>query len=62
VIPFLDLDAQYESIKDEIDAALREVLTSKQFILGPKVKEFEKAFAAYQGVKRCVGVSNGTSA
>ena len=62
MIPFLDLEAQYRSLKEEVDTAMHDVVMSRQFILGPKVKAFEEAFASFQGVKRCVGVSNGTSA
>lgn len=61
-IPFVDLKAQYESIKDEIDAAVAAVIDQTAFIGGPFVKEFEAAFAAYCGVDHCVGVANGTDA
>ena len=61
-IPMTDLKVQYENLKDEMDAALAEVLNTTAFILGPSVERFEEAFAAYHGVKCCVGVSNGTDA
>lgn len=61
-IPLLDLQAQYHSIKDEIDAAIMEVLESCRFILGDKVKELEEKIAAYSGVKYGIGVANGTDA
>ena len=62
MIPILDLKAQYESIKDEIDAAIAEVLESTQFILGPAVRELEQRIAAYCGCKYGVGVASGTDA
>ena len=45
MIPLVDLKAQYESIKGEIDAAIADVVESCQFILGPKVEAFEADFA-----------------
>jgi len=62
VIPFVDLKAQYQSIKPEIDAAVIGVLGSTQFVLGSAVLAFEQAFAPYCQVEHAVGVSNGTSA
>ena len=62
MIPILDLKAQYESIKDEINAAIAEVLESTQFILGPAVRELEQRVAAYCGCKYGVGVASGTDA
>jgi dTDP-4-amino-4,6-dideoxygalactose transaminase len=61
-IPFVDLKAQYDSIKSEIDAAIAQVLAETAFIGGPHVKAFEEAFARYCGVSQCVGVANGTDA
>jgi dTDP-4-amino-4,6-dideoxygalactose transaminase len=61
-IPFVDLKAQYNSIKDEIDAAIAGVLHETAFIGGARVKSFEAAFAEYCGVGHCVGVANGTDA
>ena len=61
-IPFVDLKAQYHAIKEEVDAAINEVVESTEFIGGKYVKEFETAFAAFVGARYCVGVSNGTSA
>ena len=49
MIPVLDLKVQYESIKDEINAAIAEVLESTQFILGPVVRDLEQGVAAYCG-------------
>jgi dTDP-4-amino-4,6-dideoxygalactose transaminase len=62
VIPILDLKAQYESIKDEINTAIAEVLESTQFILGPVVRDLEQRVAAYCGCKYGVGVASGTDA
>jgi uncharacterized protein (DUF433 family) len=50
-IPLVDLKAQYNSIKSEIDAAIQRVIQSRQFILGPEVKAFEDEMAAYCGTK-----------
>lgn len=61
-VPYLDLKAQYRSIKPEIDQAVARVLDSCQFILGPEVAEFEKEFAAYCGSTECIALNSGTSA
>ena len=61
-IPFVDLHAQYLSIKQEIDAAIADVIAQSAFIGGQYVKSFESAFAEFCGVKHCVGVGNGTDA
>ena len=61
-IPFVDLKAQYDSIKPEIDAAIASVIAETAFIGGPHVAAFEDAFARYCGVSHCVGVANGTDA
>ncbi len=61
-IPFVDLKAQYDSIKPEIDGAMSEVIARTAFIGGPYVKAFETAFAGFCGVKHCVAVGNGTDA
>jgi dTDP-4-amino-4,6-dideoxygalactose transaminase len=61
-VPLLDLQAQYQSIKDEIKEAMEEVLESQHFILGPKVEALEEAIASYCGCEHGVGVSSGTDA
>jgi dTDP-4-amino-4,6-dideoxygalactose transaminase len=61
-VPYLDLKAQYRSIKPEIDAALARVLESAQFVLGAEVSEFEQEFATYCGAAECVALNSGTSA
>jgi len=55
---FFDAQAGYLELRDEIDGAVRRVLTSGQYILGPEVEAFEQEFAAYIGVKHCIGVGN----
>lgn len=61
-IPFVDLKSQYESIKDEIDRVISDVLSKSAFIGGPYVESFENAFAQSCNRKHCVGVGNGTDA
>ncbi len=61
-IPFLDLKTQYLTVKEEIKSAIEDVLEAQQFILGPKVEEFEHNIATYSGTKYAVGVSSGTDA
>jgi dTDP-4-amino-4,6-dideoxygalactose transaminase len=58
--PFVDLKAQYLSIKTEIDAAIQSVITETAFIKGKYVQQFEQEFAEAYGVKHCIGVANGT--
>ena len=61
-IPFVDLHAQYLSIKSEIDAAISDVIAQSAFIRGPHVERFEKAWAQTLGVRHCVSCANGTDA
>jgi len=61
-IPFLDLKAQYRTIKSEIDAAIQRVMESQYFILGPEVEAFEKEVAAYLQVKHAVACASGSDA
>jgi dTDP-4-amino-4,6-dideoxygalactose transaminase len=60
--PFLDLKAQFASIRDEVMAAVCGVLESQQFILGPEVKQFEDEVAAKLGAKFAIGCASGTDA
>jgi dTDP-4-amino-4,6-dideoxygalactose transaminase len=62
MIPFLDLKAQYQQIKSEIDGAVLGVLESSQFVLGEQVAALERAFASYCGTRHAVAVNSGTSA
>jgi dTDP-4-amino-4,6-dideoxygalactose transaminase len=61
-VPFLDLKAQFPKIYNEIDDRITGIMSNTGFILGPHVEEFERAFAAAQGAKHCIGVSSGTDA
>ncbi|OHB64508.1 MAG: erythromycin biosynthesis sensory transduction protein eryC1 [Planctomycetes bacterium RBG_13_60_9] len=61
-VPFLDLKAQYDSIREEISRALQEVLEQTAFAGGPFVTRFEEEFARYCGTRYAVGVSSGTAA
>src|SRR5271168_5091759 len=61
-IPFVDLHAQYQSIKPEIDAAIAEVIAQSAYIRGPHVERFEQVWAGAVGVKHCVSCANGTDA
>ena len=61
-VPFLDLKAQYESIKEEIQEAIQQVLENTAFAGGPFVSQFEKEFAAYCGCDHAIGVGSGTEA
>ncbi len=61
-VPFVDLRAQYLSIKAEIDEAIARVLETTAFVLGREVEAFEAAFAEYVGAGFCVGVNSGTAA
>src|SRR6266705_2978832 len=62
LVPFVDLKAQYQTIKSEIEAAISRVVESGRYILGPEVEKFEKDFAKYVGARFCVGVNSGTAA
>jgi dTDP-4-amino-4,6-dideoxygalactose transaminase len=62
MVPFVDLKAQYLSIKDEIDAALIGTMESCAFTLGPEVAKLEQDFAPYAGNEFAIGVNNGTNA
>jgi dTDP-4-amino-4,6-dideoxygalactose transaminase len=61
-IPFVDLYAQYLSIQDEVDAAIREVIRNATFVRGPHVERFERSWASVLGVRHCVSCANGTDA
>jgi len=61
-VPFLDLKAQYASIKEEVHEAVHAVLESGHFVGGEWVEKFEQEFARFVGAKYAVAVSSGTSA
>ncbi len=58
----LDLKRQYESIREEINKAVLEVIASQSFVLGPFVESFEDSIAKFCGVRHAIGVSSGTDA
>jgi dTDP-4-amino-4,6-dideoxygalactose transaminase len=62
LVPFVDLKAQYASIKTEVAAAIDDVLERTSFIMGPQVARFEEDFAAYAQTRYCIGVESGTAA
>lgn len=61
-IPLVNLKAQYQCIKKDIDKAVLETIESTQYILGSDVEKFEKGFARFCQTKYCVGVASGTEA
>jgi dTDP-4-amino-4,6-dideoxygalactose transaminase len=61
-IPFVDLPRQHQPIAAELHAAFERVLGASSYILGEEVARFEEEFAAYCGVRHCVGVASGTAA
>lgn len=62
MIDFIDLKAQQNRIKAEIDAGIQRVLAHGQYILGPEVIELEEKLASYVGAKHCITCANGTDA
>ncbi|MGC4028215.1 MAG: DegT/DnrJ/EryC1/StrS family aminotransferase [Steroidobacteraceae bacterium] len=61
-IPFIDLKAQYEALKPQIQGRINRVLEHGQYIMGPEVKELEEKLATYTGSKHCITVASGTEA
>lgn len=61
-IPFVDLHAQYLSLKDEIDAAIARVIADSNFVRGPEVEAFESSYAKLMGAQHTVSCANGTDA
>ena len=61
-IPILDLKREYKALKKDIDKQLKDCLGSQQWILGPKVSEFEEKVAKYLGINYAIGVASGTDA
>ena len=61
-IPLINLKKQYKEIKEDVDKGVLEVLSSSQYIMGTNVREFEKEFSNYLGVKHSISVGNGTDA
>ncbi len=60
-VPFLDLKAQYKSIREEINPAIQNVLDNTSFVLGKAVTDFETEFAQQHNVKYCVALNSGTA-
>ena len=56
------LKTQYAALKDEMDKAILDVVASSAYVMGPKTKEMEQAFAEYVGVKHCIACNSGTDA
>ena len=61
-VKYLDLQAQYKSIKDEIDNEIHKILDSSAYVLGKSVENFEQNYADYCQTRYCIGVNNGTNA
>lgn len=62
MIPFIDLAAQQDRLRSEIEAGIARVLTHGKYILGPEVEELEDKLVAYTGSAHCISVANGTDA
>lgn len=62
MIPFVDLKAQYDSIKEEIDNSIQNVLNTTSFIMGEELKKFEEEFASFCNTRYAIGVANGSDA
>ena len=60
MIPLVDLKAQYDSVRNEMDVAIQCVITHSAFIGGEELQQLEIEFAVYCEAKACVGVANGT--
>ncbi len=61
-IPFVDLKAQYATVREEVQAAMLAVLDGMDLVLGPNLRAFESEFAAYCGAAHAIGVAQGTDA
>ena len=61
-IPLVDLNAQYQTIKPQVDKAIKKILKSTNFVLGEEVEIFEEKFAKFTGSKFAIGVGSGLSA
>lgn len=60
MIPFVDLKAQYLTIKDEIDQSIKDSIDNVSFVAGPNATKFEEEFAKFIGVNHCIACANGT--
>lgn len=61
-IPYYDLKRINDSIADEVESRIKQVINDCDFILGKQVREFEEKFSEFIGVKHCIGVDNGLDA
>lgn len=61
-IPFIDLNAQQQRIRSQLDASIARVMDHGKYIMGPEIAELESALCNYTGSKHCITVSNGTDA
>ena len=61
-VPVLDLKAQYQTIRDEIEPVVRRLFESQMFVMGPEVAELEAELADCRGVARGIGCASGTDA
>ena len=61
-IPFLDLQRQYQELRQDIDAAIASTINSSSYIQGEKVRAFEAEFSKWNGSEYCIGCANGTDA
>ena len=61
-VPLVDLQTQHRQIAEEVERGFARVMASASFIMGAEVVAFEQAFAAFSGVRHCVGVASGTDA
>ncbi len=61
-IPMVDLKAQYQALRSELEPAMAEAMAATQYILGPNVQAFEQEAAAYLGVRHAFGCASGTDA
>jgi dTDP-4-amino-4,6-dideoxygalactose transaminase len=61
-IHMVDLQGQYQKIKNEVDSAMQRIIDSASFVKGPEVKDFEKELASYLGVRNVIACANGTDA
>ena len=62
MIPLVDLKAQYNSIKTEIDNTIQGIMDSTSFIMGEELERFEEEFALFCNTKYTIGVANGSDA
>jgi dTDP-4-amino-4,6-dideoxygalactose transaminase len=61
-VPLIDLSAQYQKIRGDVDAAVAQVLGSGRYVMGPELTAFEQELAAYSVASMSVGVTSGTDA